>query len=159
MSTLGATVPSWLTHPAAPPRVPVRGRRPTFRSVDLAGAQFRDANLYRVVKRGVWVVDTQINGEIRDLTINGVDGGPLVEAELDRRYPERVLMRPTDPAGFRQAWDAVERLWGGTVERVRRLPPEKLHVSVEDEWSFIGVGAPAVRRTRPRDPGAARDTV
>jgi DinB superfamily len=47
-------------------------------------------------------------------------------------------MRPTDPAGFREAWDVVERLWGvGTVERARRVDPELLHESVDGEWSFI----------------------
>ena len=46
-------------------------------------------------------------------------------------------MRPTDPAGFRDAWDVVERLWGETVARARRLDPELLHESVGGEWSFI----------------------
>lgn len=46
-------------------------------------------------------------------------------------------MRPTDPAGFAEAWDVVERLWGGTVERAGELGPELLHESVEGEWSFI----------------------
>ena len=81
--------------------------------------------------------DVDMYGEIGKLTINGVDVGPLVNAELDRKYPERAMMRPTDPAGFRQAWDVVERLWSGTVERARRLDPELLHESVGGEWSFI----------------------
>jgi DinB superfamily len=62
---------------------------------------------------------------------------PLVNAELDRPYPDRATMRPTDPAGFREAWDVVERLWGETVERARRLEPALLHESVDGEWSFI----------------------
>jgi hypothetical protein len=41
-----------------------------------------------------------------------------------------------DPAGFRAAWDIVERLWAGTVDRARALPPELLHESVDGEWSF-----------------------
>ena len=45
-------------------------------------------------------------------------------------------MRPTDPAGFREAWDVLERLWDQTVERARQLPPELLHESVDEEWSF-----------------------
>jgi hypothetical protein len=28
-------------------------------------------------------------------------------------------------------------LWGGTVERARRLPPALLHESVDGEWSYI----------------------
>jgi hypothetical protein len=50
------------------------------------------------------------------VTINGVDVGPLINTELDRRYPERAKMRPTTPSAFREAWDTVARLWGGTVE-------------------------------------------
>jgi hypothetical protein len=46
-------------------------------------------------------------------------------------------MRPTDAAGFRAAWDIVERLWAGTVERARGFAPEQLHESVGGEWSFI----------------------
>jgi hypothetical protein len=78
-----------------------------------------------------------IYGEIENVTINGVDIGPLVEAELDRRTPDRVKMRPADQAGFVQAWDILERLWGQTVDRARRMPPESLHESVGGEWSFI----------------------
>ncbi|MEO8329244.1 MAG: DinB family protein [Candidatus Nanopelagicales bacterium] len=46
-------------------------------------------------------------------------------------------MRATDPAGFREAWDIVERLWDGTVARARTFGPELLHESVDGEWSFI----------------------
>jgi hypothetical protein len=87
--------------------------------------------------RGVELVDVDIYGEIENVTINGVDIGPLVNAELDTRYPERALMRPTGPAAFREAWNAVERLWDGTDKRARRLAPELLHESVGGEWSFI----------------------
>jgi hypothetical protein len=105
--------------------------------VDLGGARFRGVNLRGVVMRGVELVDVDVHGEIRNLTINGVDIAPLVNAELDRRYPDRAKMRPEDPAGFGAAWDLVERLWHGTVERARGLPPELLHESVDGEWSFI----------------------
>ncbi len=108
-----------------------------LRAVDLAGAQFRGVNLSGVVMRGVELLDVDIYGEIENVIINGVSIGPLVNAELNRRYPHRAKMRPADPAGFREAWDILERLWGETVERARRLPPELLHESVDGEWSFI----------------------
>jgi len=108
-----------------------------FRNVDLRSSWFRDADMHDVVMRGVELVRVDINGEVLDLTINGVDVGPLIEAELDRKYPDRPKMRPTDPAGFREAWDVVERLWEETVARARRLEPELLHESVDGEWSFI----------------------
>jgi len=67
----------------------------------------------------------------------GVEIGPLVNAELDARYPDRAKMRPRDPAGFREAWDIIERLWGDTVARARLLDPALLHESVDGESSFI----------------------
>ncbi|HET6652381.1 MAG TPA: DinB family protein [Nocardioides sp.] len=123
----------------------LRGSR--FERVDLTGAEFRAADLSRatfrgvdmsgVVMSGVELVDVRIDAEVRNVVVNGVDIGPLVEAELDRRDPDRVKMRPTDPAGFREAWSLVERRWDATVERARRLEPEVLHQSVAGEWSFI----------------------
>jgi DinB superfamily/Pentapeptide repeats (8 copies) len=107
-----------------------------FWMTDLSGAWFREADLTGLVMRGVELVNVDIYGEIENVTINGVDIAPLVEAELDRRYPDRAKMRPTGPAGFREAWDIVDRLWAQTVDRARRLPPEQLHESVDDEWSF-----------------------
>jgi hypothetical protein len=79
--------------------------------------------------RGVELANVDIHGEIMNVTVNGVDIGPLVNAELDRRYPDRAKMRPADPAAFREAWDILERLWGQSVDRARRLPPELLHES------------------------------
>lgn len=108
-----------------------------FREVSLRGSDFRGVDLCRTRMRGVLLEDVEINGEIRNLRINGVDVGPLIEAELDRRDPDRVRMRPTDAAGFRAAWDVMERRWAETVDRARRLAPDQLHQSVGDEWSFI----------------------
>ncbi|HSJ18987.1 MAG TPA: DinB family protein [Nocardioidaceae bacterium] len=108
-----------------------------FRAVDLSRARFRGVDLSGVVMRGVELADVRIDGEVVKLLVNGVDVAPLVEAELDRRDPDRSKMRPTDPAGFREAWDIVERLWDGTVERARSLDPQLLHESVDEEWSFI----------------------
>jgi uncharacterized protein YjbI with pentapeptide repeats len=108
-----------------------------FRAVDLAHATFRGVDLCGVVMRGVELGNVDIRGEIDNLTINGVDIGPLVDAELNKRYPQRAKMRPADPAGFREAWKILERLWSETVDRASGLEPELLHVSVDGEWSFI----------------------
>jgi hypothetical protein len=108
-----------------------------FRACDITDATFRGVELTNVVMRGAALLDVDISGEIGKLTINGVDVGPLLDAELDRRHPDRAKMRPTDPAGFREAWDVIERLWAGTVAGARRLDPALLHESVDGEWSFI----------------------
>jgi hypothetical protein len=108
-----------------------------FSDVDLTNTHFRLVDLTGAVIVGAALRHVQINGDIDDLRINGVDVAPLVEAELDRRHPERALMRPRDADGFRAAWAVLERLWGETVERAQRIPPELLHERVDGEWSFI----------------------
>jgi hypothetical protein len=108
-----------------------------FRKVYLTDAQFRSVDLTGVVMHDVELANVDITGDLHNVTINGVDIAPLVEAELDRRHPGRAKMRPSDPAGFREAWDVIERLWAGTVTRTRSLDPDLLHESVNGEWSFI----------------------
>ncbi len=108
-----------------------------FREVDLHGATVHGVDLHGVTIRGAFDVDLDISGEVESLRVNGVDVAPYVEAELDRRHPDRVLMRPADADGVRQAWAVMERLWDHTLDRARRLDPEQLHESVNGEWSFI----------------------
>lgn len=112
-------------------------RGAAFRNVDLSGATFREVAFHNVTMRSVELGRVTIDGEVEDLVINGVDVGPLIEAELDRRDPDRVAMRPVTPEGFLQAWDILDRLWAETIAKARRLPAEKLHESVGGEWSFI----------------------
>jgi hypothetical protein len=108
-----------------------------FEQVDFTGTWFRNVYFVGATLRGAWLEDVDIDGAIRNVRINGVDVGPLVEAELDRRDPERTKLRPTDADGFREAWAVVEQAWARTVARARRLPAELLHERVDDEWSFI----------------------
>ncbi|TCC56560.1 DUF664 domain-containing protein [Kribbella pittospori] len=116
-------------------QVDLRGA--VVRDVDLRGARFERVKLRGAVMRGMNLEQVRIDGAIEGLVINGVEVEAYVSDELDRRYPDRVKMRPTDVPGFREAWDVVEQLWDGTVARARKLPPELLHESVDGEWSFI----------------------
>jgi hypothetical protein len=106
-------------------------------AVDLTGAQIRGAVFNGSRMRGVELVDVEISGELQNVVVNGVDIAPLIEAELNRRMPERAKMRPDDSEGFREAWAILERLWRGTVARAMTLPEAALHRNVDDEWSFI----------------------
>ena len=108
-----------------------------FEQVDFSRAWFRNVYFTGATVRGAWLEDVDIDGELRNVRINGVDVGPLVEAELNRRYPERAKLDPADADGFREAWAIIERVWPSTVERAKRLPPDLLHERVQDEWSFI----------------------
>ena len=109
----------------------------TVQAVDVTGAQVRGSLLQKSRMRGVELVDVEISGELQNVIVNGVDIAPLVEAELNRRMPERARMRPDDSDGFRAAWTILERLWDGTIARAKTFPEPALHRSVDDEWSFI----------------------
>lgn len=114
--------------------VDLTGARMTM--VDFADVTMRDVALRRVKIDGAELEHVHITGDIVDVTVNGVDIGPLVEAELDRLHPERPLLRPHDADGYREAWRILTELWKGTVERAQRLDPAQLHTSVDGEWSF-----------------------
>lgn len=109
----------------------------TFRDVDLRGAQIRGALMMGASLRGVVLTDVQIYGAFENVTINGIEVGPYVSEQLDLRYPERAAMRPTEPEGFRRAWEMLSDLWDGTLARARTLPEEQLNISVDGEWSFL----------------------
>ncbi|HTA11758.1 MAG TPA: pentapeptide repeat-containing protein, partial [Streptosporangiaceae bacterium] len=69
-----------------------------FHDVDLTDARFSLVDMTGVRVRGAVLANVDISAEIENLRINGVDVVPLVEAELDRRYPDRPKMRPADAA-------------------------------------------------------------
>jgi uncharacterized damage-inducible protein DinB len=115
----------------------VRLRDSRFRWIDLADSEVGHAGVRRVRLRGVELEDIEIEGELRNVVINGVDVAPLVEAELERRDPDYARMKPTTAEDFRQAWEILERRWSETVERARDLDPVLLHERVDDEWSFV----------------------
>src|SRR6476646_5032994 len=121
------------------------------RSDELQGAEFVDANLrgarfVRADLSGVVMREVNVDGADIDapwlfdgesfLRVNGVDVVPLVEAELNRRFPGRAERRAGDPDGLRAAWAALERAWAATLERVAAMPAGTVDVSVDDEWSF-----------------------
>ncbi|WP_395658553.1 DinB family protein [Nocardioides sp.] len=108
-----------------------------FEEVDLSGAWFRNVYFKDVVVRGAWLENVDIDGAVEGVTVNGVDIGPLVEAELDRRDPDRILVRARTADEFRTGWATVQRRWDATIAHARTLPEALLHERVRDEWSFI----------------------
>jgi len=111
-----------------------------FVGANLHGARFVGADLSGVVMRGVEVARTEIDAPWLPhggfLRVNGVDVIPLVEAELDRRFPGRAERTAGDPDGLRAAWASLERTWAATLERVAAMPPGTVDISVAKEWSF-----------------------
>ena len=126
--------------PTEVPRTDLRALRVRAASVEdvlLEHADVRDVLVRDTRLRGVELQRVEIWGDLEDVSVNGVDVGPLVEAELDRRFPDHALMRPTDADGFRRAWQVLGGLWDGTLEQVRGLDPDLLHVGVHGEWSVV----------------------
>lgn len=112
-------------------------RGASFTNVDLSGADIRGTMFSGSRMRGAELVNVEISGLVLNVAVNGVDIAPFVDAELNRRMPERARMRPQDSAGARDAWAILERLWDGTVTRAKTFSEESLHRSVDGEWSFI----------------------
>jgi hypothetical protein len=108
-----------------------------LRRVNLSGAEFRGVRAEGTRFIGVEFIDVEMTGEFENVTFNGVDIAPLVEAELNRREPDRAKMRPTTVAGFQEAWQIVQRRWDTTLALAGSLPSEALHTSVDGEWSFV----------------------
>jgi uncharacterized damage-inducible protein DinB len=116
-------------------------RGASFHYVDVSGTTFRDCDM-----RGVRIVSSFVDG----LVIGGFSGraGPIVvddvevsayvAGELDRRHPERVLLREARTVDdLRGVWAAVERLWDDTLTHAGGLPEAALHERVDGEWSFV----------------------
>lgn len=106
-----------------------------FIGQDLSGSRFVRSNLAGSVMRGVYVAGLEIDThDLPDgpLVVNGVDVVPLVEAELDRRFPGRELRWAPDAEGLRASFAAVESAWADAVAQARGLED----VSVDGEWSF-----------------------
>lgn len=112
-----------------------------FRGVDLGGARFVECDLSGAVMRAVDVAGADVdapwlNDGASTFLVNGVDVAPLVEEELNRRFPGRAERRATDADGLRSAWAALERTWAATLDRAAALPAGTVDVSVGGEWSF-----------------------
>jgi DinB family protein len=84
-----------------------------------------------------WFVGADISADIEGLRLNGVEVAPLIEAELERMFPERAKLRAADPAGIADTWSMLEQTWAATFVRAEALPEALLHERVDDEWSFV----------------------
>jgi uncharacterized damage-inducible protein DinB len=103
-----------------------------FEDVNLRGARFRDVNLADVV-----IEDAYIKG----MTVFGLRVDELIEAEMDRREPERARLRisdPADPACARAVLARQEYLRGEFVARLRAASLQALTARpCEGEWSAL----------------------
>jgi uncharacterized protein YjbI with pentapeptide repeats len=107
-----------------------------FVGADLQGSWFRQSNLRAVRIRGADLTGADIDGDIDGLRVNGIEVAPLVEAELDRRFPERAALRARDAASMRSGWAGLEAMWASTMAHAAAAPAGTVDVSVDGEWSF-----------------------
>lgn len=113
-------------------------RGASFMVADLAGAKFVDCDMSQVKIVDSWLIDVNVSGYVRNFVVNDVDVTAFVDAELDRRYPERVQLRRVRTVDdYRAMWDTIERLWSDTLDRAEQLPEPALYERVDDEWSFV----------------------
>lgn len=108
-----------------------------FDDEDLTGAEFRECDLSKARMVGVVMQDAEIDGLVTNLVVNGVEVMSYVEAELDRRHPVRLLLRSDQPDDLRRAWRRLRDDWATTTERVRSMPDNTEHRSVDGEWSMV----------------------
>jgi hypothetical protein len=107
-----------------------------FWGADLTGARFRDVNLTRAAISHALLVDVSIDAFVDGLVVNGVDVTAYVN-ERDPWHPLRAMLRPSNPHDMRATWAALEAEWAKTGARARALPEQRLHESVDGEWSFV----------------------
>lgn len=113
-----------------------------FRDVNLGGAVFEDVNLAGATIRnanleGMRIEDANIDG----LTVFGFRVDALIEAELDRRDPERARLKmrdPYDPEAVREVMARLEELRAAFRQRLRATDAGLLAARPSaDEWSAL----------------------
>jgi hypothetical protein len=107
-----------------------------FVDEDFTAAEFRECVLSGSRLVGTVMQDAQIDGLVTNLVVNGVEVMAYVEAELDRRYPVRTLIRSDVPADLLKGWRQLQADWTATIDRLR-ASPETEHRTVNGEWSAL----------------------
>lgn len=113
-----------------------------FSQVRFDGSRFQNISWHNVTMSSVELVDVEIGGDVWNLRINGVDIGPLIDAELNRRDPDRHLVfqelrESRSVEDYRKGWGVIEHRWTELIDRVRELPEGSEHRSVDGEWSLV----------------------
>ena len=104
---------------------------------DFSGVRLHGPNFENTVITDGWFLNADFSGDVGGLRVNGVEVLPLIEAELNRRWPGRASLRATDPKVLTQAWSMLEGIWLSTISRAGALPETWLHERVNEEWSFL----------------------
>jgi hypothetical protein len=98
-----------------------------FNNIDFTGAKIVEGNFD----------GADFNGYVGTLKVNGIHVWPLIDAELNRRHPERAKLRPSDPEGCREALAIIEGQLDQTWKRARALTEDQRNERVDEEWSVV----------------------
>jgi len=124
----------------------------TFKNRDMAGTVFRTVNLYQAVFddvnlagatiRNVNLKDVSIDdANIEGLTIYGIRVDHLIEAERDRRDPERARLKMADchdPIRVRKVMELLGEKRAQFYQTLRAADPERLTLCPEPgKWSAL----------------------
>ena len=105
--------------------------------IDFSGRTIRDISFENAKIVGANLQNTRLSGMINGLVVNDIEVAPLINAELNRLYPERTKLRPMDIEGCREAVRTLEGLLETTYVRAEALTEEQRNERVEDEWSCV----------------------
>ena len=113
-----------------------------FQDVLLAGARFDDVNLSGARLRNVSLANVEIrDADLRGLKIFGIEIEALIEAELDRRFPIRLELRPEDehdPAEQTRIFRVIGEHRRALLARLEKAPFTLLCQRPEEErWSAL----------------------
>lgn len=111
-------------------------RGAVFWGADLSGATFRDVDLTGARVTHARFVDVDIDCFVDRVVINGVDVTSYVN-ERDEWYPLRAMLVAPTPEGMRETWGLLEAEWAKTLTQAGEVSEERLHESVDGEWSFV----------------------
>jgi hypothetical protein len=113
-----------------------------FHDVNLQRARFEDVNLAGATIRNANLADFTIeDANIQGLTVFGFRVDQLIEAELDRRDPERERLRMADicdPECVRSVLNRLAEVRRDFYSLLRRTDPQLLSTRLApDQWSVI----------------------
>ena len=116
--------------------------RAVFRNVNLHKAVFDDVNLGEATIRNANLKDVSIaDANIEGLTILGIRVDRFIEAELDRRDPERVKLRivnPHDPESVRAVMNRLDDVRSQFFDALRATDIEALTARPSaGKWSAL----------------------
>jgi len=107
-----------------------------FVDQDFSAAEFRECVLNGTRLIGVVMQDAEIDGLVTNLVVNSVEVTAYVEAELDRRFPVRALIRSDAPTDLLEGARQLHTDWTATIDRLRASPGME-HRTVNGEWSAL----------------------